>query len=158
MRRTSGQMTLAVLVVTLVLSMAATAQSSDGRRCSLAAAAGKWAFTIDGTIPAIGPVGAIGMFSQDASGNITGSETRSLNGDVADETLVGTATVNSDCSGTDTIQVFEGGVLVRTSTLDVIYDDNGRQARAIFTSIVLPDNSTLPSILTVGARRLFPKD
>ena len=94
------------------------------------------------------------MFSQDSSGNITGTETRSLNGDVAFETLTGTATVNADCSGTDTFQVFENGVLVRTSTLSVIYDNNRHRARALFTSVVLPDGTQLTSILTVDANRL----
>jgi hypothetical protein len=40
-----------------------------------------------------------------------------LNVDIADETSTGTATVNPDCTGTDTIQVFQSGVLVRTTTL-----------------------------------------
>ena len=158
MKRNSMQNTFAVLAVTVLLSMVAKAESKAGDQCSLAKSAGKWAFSISGSIPAIGPVGAVGMFNQDASGNITGSETRSLNGDIADETLTGTATVNSDCSGMDSFQVFENGVLVRTSWLSVVYDDNGREARAVFTSIVLPDGTSLPSILTVEAQRLFTRD
>jgi hypothetical protein len=90
------------------------------------------------------------------SGNITGTQTRSLNGDIAYETFTGTAIVNPDCTGTDTIRVFEGGVLVRTTALHVVYDDDGREARAVFTSLVLPDGTSLPSIITIEARRLFP--
>jgi hypothetical protein len=106
----------------------------------------------------LGPVAAVGLMTLDASGNISGSQTRSLNGDIADETFTGTATVNPDCTGTDTVSVFESGVLVRTSILKVVYDDNGRSARAIFTSIVLPDGTTLQSILTIDARRVFVHD
>src|SRR5437667_4018647 len=62
-------------------------------------------------IPAVGQVAATGIFTQDASGNITGTQTRSLNGSVADETFTGTATVYSDCTGTDSIQVFQDGSL-----------------------------------------------
>lgn len=54
-----------------------------------------------------------------AAGNITGSQTRSLNGDIADETFTGTQNVNSDCTGEVSVQVFENGVLVRTTTLHV---------------------------------------
>jgi hypothetical protein len=103
-------------------------------------------------------VAATGVFTQDQSGNITGTQTRSLNGDIADETFTGTATVNSDCTGTDTIQVYQNGVLVRTTSLHVVYDDNGREARAVFTSLVLPDGTSLPSIITTEARRLFPSE
>jgi hypothetical protein len=80
-----------------------------------------------------------------------------LNGDIADETFTGRATVNSDCTGTDTIQVFQNGVLVRTTTLNVVYDDNVREARAIFTSLVLPDGTNLATVLTTEARRVLAR-
>ena len=125
--------------------------------CSKAGVEGKWGFSTNGSIPAIGPVAATGLFNQDISGNITGSQTRSLNGDIAEETFSGTATVNSDCTGTDTIQVFQDGNLVRTTTLNVVYDDNAREARAIFTSLVLPDGTNLPTVLTIEARRVLSR-
>jgi hypothetical protein len=158
MKRINRHTMLSILIFASLLSMRAVAESGGDKTCSLANVSGKWAFSINGSIPAIGPVGAIGVFTQDASGNITGTETRSLNGDIADETLTGTATVSSDCSGKDTFQVFEDGVLVRTSTVNIVYDDNGRQARAVFTSVVLPDGTSLPSILTVESNKLFPKN
>jgi hypothetical protein len=145
-----------LLITLFALSAASAARASDTRSCSTASIAGKFGFTTTGSIPSIGPVAATGLFTQDASGNITGTQTRSLNGDIADETFTGTATVNRDCTGTDTIQVFQSGVLVRTTTLHVVYDDNGREARAIFTSLVLPDGTSLPSIITIEARRIFP--
>jgi hypothetical protein len=125
--------------------------------CSKAGVEGKWGFSTNGSIPAIGPVAATGLFNQDREGNITGSQTRSLNGDIANETFTGTATVNSDCTGTDTIQVFQDGNLVRTTTLNVVYDDNAREARAIFTSLVLPDGTNLPTVLTIEARRVLAR-
>jgi hypothetical protein len=127
--------------------------------CSTASVAGRFGFTTTGSIPAVGPVAATGIFTQDASGNIIGTQTRSLNGSVADETFTGTATVNSDCTGTDTVQVFQDGSLVRTTTLHVVYDDNGREARAIFTSLVLqPGGVILPSIITIEARKLSTRE
>jgi hypothetical protein len=128
------------------------------RKCSLATVAGTYGLTTTGSIPTIGPVSAVGLVTIDKSGSLSGSQTRSLNGAVADETFTGTATVNPDCTGTDVIQVFQDGVLVRTSTLNLVFDDNGRSARAIFTSIVLPNGAQLPSILTSDARRVFVRD
>ena len=126
--------------------------------CSTASIAGRFGFTTTGSIPALGQVVATGIFTQDASGNITGTQTRSLNGSVAAETFTGTATVNSDCTGTDSIQVFQDESLVRTTTLHVVYDDNGREVRAIFTSLVLPNGVSLPSIITIEARKLFSRE
>lgn len=137
----------------LILLSTSHAQS---RHCSAALVSGKWAFTTTGTIPAIGPVSAVGTFTADRSGNLTGSQTRSLNGDIADETFTGTSNVNEDCTGVDVIQVYESGVLVRTTTLNLVYDDNGRGARAIFKSLVQPDGTTLPTVLTIEARKMFP--
>ena len=146
---------VALLITFFALSAASGAHASDARSCSTASIAGRFGFTTTGSIPAIGPVAATGLFTQDTSGNITGTQTRSLNGDIADEAFTGIATVNPDCTGTDTIQVFKSGVLVRTTTLHVVYDDDGREARAIFTSLVLPDGTSLPSIITIEARKVF---
>jgi hypothetical protein len=149
---------LAHLLTTLfALAAVSVAHASDARNCSAASVAGKFGFTTTGTIPALGPVAATGVFTQDRSGNLTGTQTRSLNGDIADETFTGTALVNPDCTGTDAIQVFESGFLVRTTILHVVYDDDGGEARAVFTSLVLPDGTSLPSIITIEARRLFPR-
>jgi hypothetical protein len=157
-----NRISLTVLAITLSVtalsSLNATAQQNSSKHCSAASVAGKWAFTTTGTIPAIGPVAATGTYTADASGNITGSQTRSLNGDVEDETFTATGTVMPDCTATYVFQVYQSGVLVRTSTLEIIWDDNSRDGRAIFVSIVLPDGTTLPSILTVETKRQFPKD
>ena len=146
-----------VCVAALALGIVSPAQAGT-HKCSLATVAGTYGLTTTGSIPAIGPVSAVGLVTIDKSGNLSGSQTRSLNGAVADETFTGTATINPDCSGTDVFQVFQDGVLVRTSTLNLVYDDNGHSARAIFTSIVLPNGAQLPSILTIDARRVFVRE
>jgi hypothetical protein len=154
MKRIVASRTLAILfVATLAVG---TAQAREGE-CSNASVAGKWTFTTSGSIPSIGPVAAVGSYVADRSGNLQGSQTRSLNGDIANETFTGTATINPDCTGTDVIQVFISGVLVRTSTLSVIYDPDRSTARAIFTSLVLPDNTSLPTVLTIDAKRVSPE-
>jgi hypothetical protein len=156
--RTSPTLLLVALAITGVWSLTATAQKNGSRRCSAESVAGRWAFTTTGSIPLIGPVAATGVYTADASGNIKGRQTRSLNGDVADETFTATGNVNPNCTANYLFRVYESGVLVRTSTLHIVYDDNNREGRAVFVSIVLPDGTVLPSILTVETRRQFPKD
>jgi hypothetical protein len=153
MKRIAAPRMFVTLFVAVLTTTTAWAHNGG---CSAASVAGKWTFTTTGSIPGIGPVAAVGSYVADSSGNLKGSQTRSLNGDVADETFTGTSTVNSDCTGTDVIQVFLSGVLVRTSTLQVVYDDDGPKARAIFTSLVLPDGTNLPTILTIDAKRVTP--
>ena len=72
--------------------------------------------------------------------------------------FTGTTIVNPDCTGSDTIQVFQSGVLVRTTALHLVYDDDGREARAAFTSLVLPDGTSLPSIITIKATEFIREE
>lgn len=149
---------LRALVALFCLNLAAVAQSQLHSRCSNATAAGKWGYTANGSLIGIGPVAATGISRFDGQGNVSGSQTRSVNGDIAEETFQGTYSVNADCTVTEVIQVYESGQLVRTSTLQGVIEDNGRCASAIFSKIELPDGTALPSALTLDAKRLFPRD
>jgi hypothetical protein len=146
--------TAALVGFVTLLGFAPTAQAAQ---CSLANTAAKWSFTANGFLVAGGtavPVGAVGNFTQDLGGSITGSQTRSLGGNVANETLAGTAVVNADCTGTDTFQVFVGNTLVRTTTIHVQYTDHISKARAIFTSLLPAGSSAaVPVIITAEASR-----
>lgn len=141
-------------VVFLVAAVTCSAQAQQLAHCSNAQEAGSWAFTTTGLIVGIGPVAAVGSFTQDAAGNITGAQTRSLAGAIAQEAITGTVTVNPDCTATATVNVFQAGTLVRTSTLDAVYDNNGKESRAIFTSLALPNGSSLAGVLTVDFKKL----
>jgi hypothetical protein len=142
----------------LTLSLLSVAPSLHAAACSNATAAGKWGFSTNGTLIGLGPVGAVGSFNQDVAGNLVGAQTRSLNGGVADETLTGNVTVNPDCTGAATINVYASGTLVRITTLNLVYVNNVRDAHAIFTSLALqPSGTPLPTVITVDLTRLFPK-
>ena len=39
--------------------------------------------------------------------------------------------------------------------LNLVYDDNGRAARAIFKSLVLPNGASLPAVLAIEAQKVF---
>ena len=125
--------------------------------CTSATAAGSFGFTTTGTLilpsgPV--PVGAVGLITFDLNGNAAGSQDRSLGGAFAHETLTGTLTVNRDCTISLLANVFDSsGTLVRTSTIDGVLVNNGKQIRAIFET-VLANGVSLGSVLTVDANRV----
>ena len=78
-----------------------------------------------------------------------------MGGAFAHETLTGTLTVNRDCTISLLANVYDSsGNLVRTSTIPGVLVNNGKQIRAIFESVLLPNEVSLPSILTVEADRI----
>ena len=126
--------------------------------CTNASAAGTFGFTTTGSLilpSGSAPVVAVGVITFDLNGNTTGSQDRSVGGAFAHETLTGTLTVNRDCTVTLNADVFDtGGNLVRTSILPGVLVNNGREIRAMFQSIVLPNGASLPSALTVEVVRV----
>jgi hypothetical protein len=146
-----------LMVVVFALSVVGFVPCAHAR-CSRVTLTGTWGFTTTGTIilPVIGPapVGAVGHISFDGAGGVSGEQTRSVGGQVAQETFSGTYTVNGDCSADFTVQVFLSGTFVRASTVHLILDNNLLEIRAIFTSSALPDGTPLPSILTAQAKRV----
>jgi hypothetical protein len=132
--------------------------SSRNAACSAAAVAGDWAYTetgwvIPGTVAV--PFAAVARYTLDADGNLSGTATSSSGGTLANVTLKGTSTVDRDCTGTLTVGVYAQGNLVRTATFDVVYVNNGREARAIVVSLVLANGTLVPSVLTIDAKMLF---
>lgn len=154
------------VIRTLFLAMAISAlalasQAAQASQCSNAAAAGSWAYTYTGTIFTPGgplPAASVGHFRQDAAGNVSGSQARTVAGSSGSEHITGTVTVNSDCSATATIQVLVNGQLQRTAALALVYDNNGNHARMIFQSLILPDGTNVPVVLTIDANRIVNKD
>jgi hypothetical protein len=152
----------AVVVSKSPLTKATTTVHADGGGvCSLAAVAGNYGFTLNGTLLLSGgvPAGAIGRATLGADGSVSGTEARNVGGSFANETFTGTFAVNSDCTGTTTIQFFdaESRKLVRTSVLSILFDDNSREIRFVQQSLTLPDGiTTLPVVITAEARKISP--
>jgi len=157
MKRNIARTALAILsVATLYLGLVPTAQAAA--TCSNAKAAGNWGFTLAGTlILPTGPVpgAAVGKLSIDAAGNISGGEARNVGGGFANETLTGSWTVNSDCTATMTVNIYESGVLTRTSVLALVFVDDSSKIRGVQESLTLPDGTAIPVVITVEANRLF---
>jgi len=125
--------------------------------CSTGSIAGNWAYTYTGTIlTASGalPAASVGRFHQDAQGNVSGSQTRSVAGMSGVEDISGTISVNEDCTATGTISVFVNGQLQRTAVLTLVYDSDGNHLRSIFQSLTLPDGTNVPVVITIEGERL----
>ena len=151
-RRMLANLAFAVMLMALL-------PTAYGQNCSLARAAGKYAFNDSGTVINVGPRVATGIFTLDAAGNlVNGKATSSLDGNIADEAFSGPYTVNSDCTGTFSLDVFDpsSGKLLFTAKLNLAWDDNMRELRFIFTSVALPDGTPLTPVINGEARKLIP--
>lgn len=166
MKRILAATTLTVLFVAVAVIAASkapltrattTVWADEGGRCSLSSVAGNYGFTLTGTLvlpTGEVPVAGVGLATIGRDGTFSGTESRSIGGGIAQETLGGTLAVNSDCTGELTAPVYESGQLVRTSVFSVVFDDDARELRAIQTSLVLPDGTSLPNVITVDARKV----
>jgi hypothetical protein len=124
----------------------AVVRADDGGACTLADAAGRWGYSYSGTIVGFGPVASVGSFVQDPAGNVTGAQTRSFVGNIAQETIKGVVLVHADCTTTGTINVYQSGVFQRTAELDGVLVDRGRGLHAIF--------KTAGTVITIDGRRI----
>jgi hypothetical protein len=159
MKRSIARTTFVIIsVVTLGVGLATAAYAEDDGGCSTAKAAGNWGLTLTGTlILPTGPVpaAAVARARIDAAGNISGTEARNVGGGFANETIKGSWTVNSDCTATLTANIYESGVLVRTSVLAAVFVDDSNKVRMIQESLTNPDGSTIPVVITADGDRLF---
>ena len=150
-----------LLLSSLALAVLTVPIQAGASQCSIAAEAGNWAYTYTGTIfTPSGPLPAasLGHFRQDADGNITGSQTRSVAGQSGVEDIAGTVSINKDCSASATIKVLVSGQLQRTAVLALVYDSNSNHLRGIFQALTLPDGTNVPVVITIDGNRLFTRD
>jgi hypothetical protein len=156
MRRNIRLRMLALIALTMFV--ASTAATAEGRaRCSLAGTAGDWGFNDSGSVLGVGPRIAVGTFTLDATGKVlNGKATVNLNGTISSEAFAGTITVNADCTGSATVDLLDqSGNKLGTITAQVVFVDNMREAREIFTSVVLANGTPLTTVITLEAKRLF---
>jgi hypothetical protein len=158
-RKNALTLLAALLFATIALS---AVPSSQAGQCSLAGLAGRWGYTYTGAItPPSGaiPVASVGSFKQDAAGNISGSQTRTVAGSSGVENIAGKVTVNADCTGSASISVYDlSGTLLRTAELALVYVDDAREARFIFKSLVQNNGTTLPVVITANAKRISAEE
>lgn len=149
-----------VIISAVTLCMGLVPAVAAAEHCSNAKAAGQWGFTLTGTLIFPAPTGpvpgaAVGRISVDAAGNVSGTEARNVGGGFANETITGSWTVNSDCTTTITANIYESGVLVRTSVLAGVFVEHSNKLRAVQESLTNPDGSTVPVVITLDGNKLF---
>jgi hypothetical protein len=139
--------TIAAALV-LSLAIAPTVRASD-TGCSNNTLQGTYAQTGSGVITAppdqAGPFANVGTLVFDGNGGLTGALVVSSNGSSSQATETGTYTVNSDCTGTYTVQIAPFGI---TSNAFFAIDTNGDELEIIVTD---PG-----SVITCVAKRLYP--
>jgi hypothetical protein len=104
------------------------------------------------------PAAAVGHFHQDPAGNLSGSQVRSVGGNSAAEDILGTVTINADCTATVTVNVLVNGEVQRTTVLAAVYDTNMNHSRGIFESLTLANGANVPVVLTADVTRLLPRE
>jgi hypothetical protein len=152
-----------VFFATLLLGMATVAsaqQALHGGSCTNFTVAGSWGTTMTGTLfPPTGavPFAAVNRVTYDGAGNYSGTQTRSSNGTVSRATVQGTYTVNSDCTGKKTTRGYDqSGNLLNTVEQDFVLVNDGKELFEIFTSLTLPNGTSVPAVVTGHSMRQYP--
>ena len=111
--------------------------SAKGKECSDATLRGSFGYTSTGTLlesyvppPFAGPFGEAGRQTFDGKGNTNATATVSSNGNISTVGINGTYTVNSDCTGSMTLNIPDFDTTVHAN---FVIDDNGTELRAIST-------------------------
>lgn len=133
MKRHIAHTALGIILCSMLLGIAQTAQA-HAHACTMSDVAGTYGYTSGGTIvsPPVGPFTAVGRITLTDSGTISGAQTTSIAGNFFEETVEGSFTVNSDCTGSMTAYVYHGSTLVRTTGLHLVWDHDEKEVRAIF--------------------------
>jgi len=122
------------LGIALCSMLLGVAQAAQPPRCTVSGVAGDYGYRSSGTIvsPPVGPFVAVGRVTLTGSATFSGSQTTSIAGNFYEETVQGTYTVNSDCTGSATVYVYHGSTLARTTELHLVWDHDENEMRAIF--------------------------
>jgi hypothetical protein len=148
MKRSNFAKSITIAAFVLALSAAASGQSKD-KGCSNASLQGSFAYLGSGAIatpPALaGPFVEVGTQVFDGQGNTTATAMLSQNGNIVPITVTGTYSVNSDCTGTLTLQVSPFGITVHVY---LVISDNWSQFQAIETDAGL--------VITRQGRKIYP--
>jgi hypothetical protein len=149
------------LFATLILSLTAVATAHDHQACTNAGALGAWGYTLTGTLitpSGAVPIAIVGTAVNEADGHSSGIQTSSVGGQINQETVQGTFDpVNSDCTSAFSVNIYnQSGQLVRTVHWEGVFVDNQSEYRGIITSLVLPNGVSVPAIVTMNSKKLFP--
>jgi len=155
MKRTSGTM-LSAFALASLLSVAQPARADDLKTCSNHAVAGKWSYRIAGSLLSDPnneiysndfPVAGVGTFTLEKSGKVSGGGPYKSGCCVAQITFSGTYTVNGDCEGEVSVELFQDGSDVGPFTLEQVFGNNANDVHWITTDPY--------HVLNIDGQRLF---
>jgi hypothetical protein len=149
MKRSTIARTFTIAAVTaLALGILPTAKAQVNRGCSNATLQGTFAYTVTGSFVAapapLGPYAEAGAQTFDGVGGTTAAGMSNTNGNVSPSTGTGSYTVNSDCTGTFTLQIAPG----ITAHYFFVISDSGAEYQAVCLDPV--------AVITRMGRRLYP--
>jgi hypothetical protein len=153
--------TKTTLFAFVILLLTPSLSVAGNGHCSAAMTAGAWDYTYTGTIfTANGPLPAasLGHYSQDSAGNVAGSQVRSVAGASGVEDISATISVQRDCTASAVVGVYVNGQLQRTANVAFVFDSDGNHMRAIFQSLIQPDGTNIPVVITIEGNKVFSKD
>jgi len=149
MKRSTIAQAWTIAAIAALALIAAPASSAAEKGCTNANMQGTFAYTGTGFITAppefAGPFAETGTQYFDGRGTTTASVMSSQNGNILPLNITGTYTVNSDCTGTFTLQVAPINITVHVF---FVIDTSGDGFQAIETEPGL--------VITRIGRKLFP--
>ena len=158
---TISSVQMLTLALTLGTSSVVNAQSPNSSRhergCSNRTLLGDYGAKIEGTL--LGPnwaVRTLVLFRFDGHGNVTSFGHPVVNGAPPAEEwaeTAGTYTVNPDCTGTISVEIFASGTEILAVTLSIAFDEDMKHMRGIFTSAATPNGTQLPTVINLDARK-----
>jgi hypothetical protein len=134
-----------LFVVAILLSIVAGSSDAPGAKgCSNASLRGSYGLHATGTILNVGPFAAVGVFTFDGDGHLSGTLTSRVNANTFPrERLTGTYDVTPDCFVSDTWN-FESG---ETTQHESVVVDNGRGY------FILNTTAGVPNVISGVARK-----
>jgi hypothetical protein len=138
----NGRLTTAFVAVVAVL-VPATVTAQDRESCSNHTLHGSYGLHATGTIIDVGNFAAVGRFTFDGNGTLTGQLFARVNGNNNELTLTGTYSVSSDCTVSDTWNFSDGS----SSTHKSVIVDEGKKY------FILNNTEGDPSVISGEAER-----
>ena len=103
MQNILGKLLLGIAITIPLRFVPLKASEHGHRQCSNRTLKGSYGLYADGTVIGVGPTAVIAIFTYDGEGNLTGTGTSKVNGNVAHFTLTGTYAVDQDCNVSDSV-------------------------------------------------------
>ncbi len=144
-----------------MLSLAAAATATDHGTCTDAVLVGTSGYTLTGSIimpSGAVPFAAVGTGISDVDGNFEATQNSSMGGQISQDLLKGNwSQINPDCTVEFSAGIYsQSGQLLRTVYWAGVMIDNGNEFRGIMTKMELPNGVTVPAVVTMSSKRLFP--